>query len=119
MIGFRDLGRVALAAAGLVVLTSAVAPARAGTTKRVSVVTGGISTREANGPSSSPAISADGRFVAFVSSAATLVPGATNGIEDIFVRDRLKRTTELVSVSSSGVLAQGPFGSFAPSISAD
>ena len=51
------------------------------------------------------AISADGRFVAFESDATNLVPGDTNGV---FVRDRLKGTTERVSVSSKGVQGDSP-----------
>ena len=43
-------------------------------------------------------ISADGRFIAFGSSADNLVPGDTNETFDVFVRDRLTRTTERVSV---------------------
>jgi hypothetical protein len=50
-------------------------------------------------------ISADGRFVAFSSSATNLVLGDTNVTADIFVRDRQNGTTELVSVDSSGVQA--------------
>ena len=38
--------------------------------------------------SEDPAISANGRFVAFWSLAATLVEGDTNGATDVFVRDR-------------------------------
>jgi len=48
-----------------------------GTTERVSVSTTG---EEGNSSSSSPALSADGRFVAFTSFAANLVPGDTNGV---------------------------------------
>ncbi|TMB94297.1 MAG: hypothetical protein E6J42_11640 [Chloroflexi bacterium] len=41
-----------------------------------------------------PVISADGRFVAFMSRASNLVPGDANGnTEDVFVRDRLTRRT--------------------------
>lgn len=47
-------------------------------------------------------ISADGRFVAFMSFADNLVPGDTNQVADIFVRDRLNGTTARVSVSSRG-----------------
>ena len=47
-----------------------------GTTERVSVATGGT---EATGDSYTPAISADGRFVAFYSDATNLVSGDTNG----------------------------------------
>ena len=50
-----------------------------------------------------PAISADGRFVAFYSDATNLVPGDTNDNPDVFVRDRLTGTTERISVPTSGV----------------
>ena len=73
--------------------------------------------READGASFTPAISADGRWVAFASSASTLVAGDTNGAEDVFVYDRLGRTTERVSLSSAG--EQGNGDSFGPAISAD
>ena len=53
-------------------------------------------------------VSADGRFVAFTSVATNLVPGDTNGVEDIFVRDRLLGVTERVSVGSGGEQANGP-----------
>lgn len=46
-------------------------------------------------------ISDDGRFVVFGSDGA-LVDGDTNNVLDVFVRDRLRQTTERVSVSSSG-----------------
>jgi hypothetical protein len=44
--------------------------------------------QQADSGSRFPAISADGRFVAFDSSASDLVPGDTNGVDDVFVRDR-------------------------------
>jgi Tol biopolymer transport system component len=56
-----------------------------------------------------PAISSNGRFVAFLSGATNLVSGDTNGVVDFFVRDRLMNLTERVSVDSSGV--QGNDGS--------
>jgi Tol biopolymer transport system component len=49
-----------------------------------------------------PAISADGRFVAFESAATNLVPDDDNGIRDVFVRDLKRGETTRVSVSSSG-----------------
>jgi len=49
-----------------------------------------------------PTISSDGRFVAFSSDATNLVPGDTNGVQDVFVRDLLTGTTQRVSVDSSG-----------------
>lgn len=64
-----------------------------------------------------PAISGDGRFVAFGSLAANLVPGDTNGRFDIFVHDRQTGTTSRVSVDSAGT--QGNERSTNPTISAD
>ena len=55
-----------------------------------------------NNGSSLPAISADGRYVAFVSSATDLVPGDGNGVQDIFVYDRQEETTTRVSVTPVG-----------------
>ena len=60
---------------------------------------------EVNHPCLEPSMSASGRFVAFESISTTLVPGDTNGAHDIFVRDRLLRTTKRVSVSGTGVEA--------------
>jgi hypothetical protein len=86
----------------------------AGTTERVSVSSAGA---QAMGHSHGPAISSDGRFVAFYSHAANLVPGDTNGVGDVFVHDRQTGTTERVSVSSAGV--QGNDWSHVPAISGD
>ena len=86
----------------------------AGTTELVSVNSAGV---EGNFGSDSPSISADGRFVAFASGATNLVPGDTNGVIDVFVRDRQLGITTRVSVSSAGV--QGDGTSAGPSISAD
>lgn len=58
----------------------------------------------------SPALSADGRFVAFRSGSPNLVPGDTNGINDIFVRDRTTGQTTRVSVDSAGVQANADSG---------
>ena len=73
---------------------------------------------------STEVISNDGRFVAFTSQATNLVPGDTNELADIFVRDRQSGITKRISVSSTGeqamlgsnVLLQA-FGSTHPSIS--
>jgi hypothetical protein len=56
-----------------------------GKTVRVSLDPAG---GEADGPSIFPSLSADGRYVAFQSQASNLVAGDTNGVYDIFVRDR-------------------------------
>ena len=84
------------------------------TTTRVSVGPGGA---EGNIDSFSPAISADGRWVAFTSFAINLVAGDTNGVADVFVHDRQTATTTRVSVGPGG--AQGNNGSELPAISAD
>ena len=75
---------------------------QAGTTTRVSVSSSG---GQADNGSYYPAISGDGRFIAFASDATNLVSGDTNGVSDIFLRDRQTGTTKRISVSSSG--AQG------------
>jgi hypothetical protein len=86
-----------------------------GSTTRMSVDSNGA---EANGSSySSSSISADSRYVAFGCSATNLVPGDTNGVNDIFVHDTQTGVTTRVSVDSNGVQAND--GSFFPSISAD
>ena len=90
--------------------------ARHGTTPvvRVSVASDG---GEADGPSGDADISADGRFVVFASTASNLVPGDTNGVDDIFVRDLSEGVTRRVSQAQSG--AQADLGSAAPAISPD
>src|SRR5688572_11967585 len=52
--------------------------------------------------STDPVVSANGRFVAFESSAFNLVPNDSNGSDDIFVRDLQNGTTTLVSVNRAG-----------------
>ena len=71
----------------------------------------------ADGESYNPAISADGRYVAFYSNATDLVASDTNNANDIFVYDRLLQTTTRVSTDSSAAEANG--GSTQPQISAD
>ncbi len=85
----------------------------AATTERVSVPAPGGS---ASGASAAPDVSDDGRFVAF-ESAASLVPEDSNGLVDVYVRDRLEQSTERVSVASGG--EQADDGSFGASISGD
>lgn len=58
--------------------------------------------RQANGPSSNPAISADGRFVSFTSAASNLVPRDRNRVQDVFVHDMRTGATRRASVSSAG-----------------
>jgi uncharacterized repeat protein (TIGR01451 family) len=65
----------------------------------------------------------DGRFVVFASSASNLVPGDTNGVGDVFVRDRRTAVTERVSVGPRGAEGDGDSNfagiSTAPTISDD
>ncbi len=85
-----------------------------GATERVSVATGG---GQSNGESSQPALSADGRYVAFDSVADNLVPGDSNDVTDVFVHDRQTGVTERVSVSTND--DEGNDASSEASISAD
>ncbi len=62
-------------------------------------------------------ISADGRWVAFSTANANLVPGDTNGLRDVFLWDSVEGTIQRISVSPSGTQATG--SSDYPSISAD
>jgi Tol biopolymer transport system component len=76
----------------------------ANTTERVSIGSGGV---EGNLGGDQGSISTDGRYIAFGSLSSNLVPGDTNGVQDIFVRDRQLSTTERVSIDSAGSQADG------------
>jgi Tol biopolymer transport system component len=78
-----------------------------GSTERISVSSNG---EQGNSTSFYPSISADGRFVAYVSLASNLVVGNTNGFTDVFVYDRETRQTDLVSVGSGGEASNGHSG---------
>jgi Tol biopolymer transport system component len=86
-------------------------------TQRVSVATGGTQGNSDSGEYAAPSISSDGRFVAFSSHSSNLVAGDTNGFSDIFVRDRLLGTTEVVSVNAAG--RQGNWESLGQMITPD
>ena len=77
-----------------------------------------VGTDSGNGESFVPTLSADGRFVAFVSTATDLVATHTSGAGDVFVRDLQTGTTTLVSVNSAGT-ASGNGASESPAISAN
>jgi Tol biopolymer transport system component len=108
-----------------VVATLVVGTGLAAAATPVGVGSGEITTRvpvdrsgqQANGLSCCPSMSADGRFVAFVSEASNLVAGDTNGIGDVFVRDRVAQVTERISVGPGGQQANG--NSHSPAISAN
>src|SRR5262249_39150014 len=65
-----------------------------------------------------PALSANGRFVAFTSSADNLVPNDANRSVDVFVRDLVSGQTVLVSIKNSGI-GSGNQASGTPVIGAD
>jgi Tol biopolymer transport system component len=88
---------------------------QSGTTIRISVGSRGGA---ANGSSYDPSVSADGRYVAFVSEATNLVKERdANHAPDVFVRDTVTHVTQLISRRVSGNTANGP--STHPRISAD
>lgn len=88
----------------------------AGTTTKVSVDSEG---GHADGHSQAPSISADGRYVAFDSTATDLAPpaGANPGRKDVFVRDLAAGTTTMVSTDHTG--ANPNAASWEPAISGD
>jgi hypothetical protein len=73
-----------------------------------------------NGDSTGPSsISGDGSLVVFASFATDLVPNDTNGMWDVFMRDRLRHKTTRVSVAEDGSqLAAGSGGVISPDGSA-
>lgn len=79
--------------------------------KKTELVSRGIFGVSGNAPSLKPSLAKNGRFVAFESTASDLVPGDTNGVQDIFVRDRKKGTVERVSISSDSDEANAGSGS--------
>jgi Tol biopolymer transport system component len=90
-------------------------------TERASLGAGGV---QGNGDSGgdlvpAPAITPDGRFVVFRSDAANLVANDTNGVTDVFLRDRQLGTTERISVSSGGIGGNAASHAQRASISAD
>ena len=84
------------------------------TTTRISVTSAGA---QANGHSSVPAISADGRYVVFTSEATNLVADDTNNRPDVFLHDRVSNVTTRISVNGDGT--QLSLGGTAPIISDD
>jgi Tol biopolymer transport system component len=86
-----------------------------GATTKVSVsATGGAS----DGSSYSPAISGDGRYIAFVSEATNLVRRHDrSNVPQVYVRDVVAKVTELISRTSSGQAGNG--ASRHPVLSAD
>lgn len=86
--------------------------APAGCVPSVTLASIGLNNNPSDGDSISPSISADGRYVTFLSTARNLVDSDTNGVADVFVRDTCAgapagcvAVTQRVSVTTSGVQA--------------
>ena len=80
-------------------------------------VSRGHSGRDPDGPSYDPALSGDGKHVAFVSEASNLTPDASRHVASVYVRDLVTGVTELVSRNPSGRQANGL--SLHPAVSQD
>ena len=120
----RRAGLVVVAAACVLPGAGQAAYQRPGTTTRIV----GYDGKQASDPieaaiglsSWQNSISANGRYLAFTSTAINLVPNDINNAADVFVYDRVTRRNEIVSVSSSEARTAGDCaGSGSPSISAD
>lgn len=111
---FQVADGVASSTASGMVFIVAASPRWPGQTVRASVSSDGA---QGDGRSIVPAISGDGRYIVFSSDASNLVPGDTNGFEDVFVHDRVTEQTTRVSAASSGT--QGNHHSSSPVMSAD
>lgn len=83
----------------LVISPAASTPEVIGALSRISKSSTGV---QADSYSYLSVLSADGRYVAFSSNASNLVPGDTNGVQDVFRHDRLTGETIRLSISSVG-----------------
>src|SRR6266540_627603 len=115
MTRFPKMGLIVLAVSVAALAGASAARAEPGLTTLVSIASTGEQVMGAG--SQQPSVSADGRFVTFITDASNVVPGDTNFAFDAFVRDRLTNETTRVSVSSTG--AEGDQGGGATAISAD
>lgn len=86
-----------------------------GKIERVSIATDG--TEAQSGTYYYSLLSDDGRYVAFFSDSSNLVADDTNGVMDVFVRDRQKNTTTRISVDANG--QEGNGDSYFPKFSSD
>ena len=70
--------------------------------KRIEVVSVGLNGKSSNGYSRLPAISDDGRYVAFTSNATDIVPQQTGGDDNAYLRDRASGTTRQIGLAPGG-----------------
>jgi Tol biopolymer transport system component len=85
-------------------------------TGRTMLISQGVGGEPGDFSGEEPAISGDGRYVAFLSFARNLVPDDTNGVQDIFVRDRKSGKLARVSVGPKAQQANDRSGSPATSL---
>ncbi len=85
------------------------------------VISGGLNGQEPDGISEFASLSIDGRYTAFLSTSSNLVEGDSNGLDDIFVYDRVSGKTTLVSVQGAckGVETTEDFNTGPPAISSN
>ena len=76
-------------------------------TGAVTLVSAPSSGTQANGSSSEPSVSDDGRYVVFTSAATNLTSGDTNAFADIYRRDTWANTTTLISKRTGGTSGTG------------
>jgi Tol biopolymer transport system component len=113
----KRMGRsAAVVAAGLALVVATAAPGwAAGTTTRASVNTAGV---QGNGGSGATYTAGTGRFVVYESDASNLVKGDTNGVSDIFLRDRQYKKTYRISAGPINPATGRPVQANGPSHSA-
>ncbi|MBZ0254364.1 MAG: hypothetical protein K8I02_13570, partial [Candidatus Methylomirabilis sp.] len=75
---------------------------------RVNVSSAGEQSTHGGPNAINPVLSADGRFVAYLSRASNLVAGDTNNSDDIFLYERAAETTTRGSVATAGAQSNGP-----------
>ncbi|MFN8160927.1 MAG: hypothetical protein U0R52_07795 [Solirubrobacterales bacterium] len=90
---------------------------KTGSVSRVSLQTDGSQSPDPSGVDAPSAISADGSRIAF-ESYGKLVPGDTNLLRDVYVRDRKAKRTLRISVTTKGKAVDG-YSHQLPGISAD
>jgi hypothetical protein len=78
-------------------------------TKRISIGLNGV---QSNGESFDPQISANGRYVGFISSSSNLVFGDRNNIPDLFLHDLISGYTSRINVSTTNQEAEQPVTNF-------
>ncbi|MBI5929396.1 MAG: fibronectin type III domain-containing protein [Chloroflexi bacterium] len=72
---------------------------------------------QANGPSDTPNISGDGRYVVYTSYATNLVAGDTNGYADVYLYDR--QTRQVIQINAATNSQDSSYGGDSGWISAD